>query len=453
MLNDRPTMLNLGHWLRYRARSAPNSLAIRDAGESLRYSELADRVAQARALLVAEGLAEGAVVGCALPASVSAVVALYAIWDLGGIAAPVETDSALKDMDFCVREPLPAGGGGRSAEVSGLRASVSGSDGLATRIQTSGSEGPSRSVDLTHANHIWSAVGSAANLGSSAEDEWLCCLPIHHVSGLAQVQRALLGGGSVALHPSFDAAEIAAQLDGSENAVLPVVATQLKRLVDVGADLSGARAILAGGGPVPEDLVEAASALGGLVLRTYGLTEAGSQVATVPPARATDAGPRCGPPLPTAEVRITDGRIEVRGPTVASRSADGDGWLRTGDLGSMDGEGWLTVLGRADDVIVTGGENVSPVEVESAIASHPAVSEVVVFGLPDSEWQTSVNAALVLVEGREMPSAEELRVHCEETLARHEVPKRFVPVTDFPRTASGKPHRRALAERMAAEGR
>lgn len=453
MVNDRPTMLNLGHWLRYRARSAPNSLAVRDAEESLRYSDLAERVEQARETLAAEGLAEGAVVGCALPPSVDAVVALYATWDLGAIAAPIEPGSVGAEMDFCVREPLPVGGGGRPAQGPGARTSASGPAEIATRIRTSGSEGPPGSVDLSHANHIWSAVGSAANLGSSTEDEWLCCLPLNHVSGLAQVQRALLGGGSVTLYPDFDAERISAALSGSEGALLSVVATQLQRLVDADAKLSGARAILAGGGPVPEDLVDAASGLGGRVLRTYGLTEAGSQVATVPPARAAEAGPRCGPVLPTAEVRITDGRIDVRGPTVATRSADQDGWLRTGDLGSLDGEGWLTVIGRADDVIVTGGENVSPLEVENALSSHPAVSEVVVFGLPDSEWQTSVNAALVLAEGCEMPSVEELRLHCGETLARHEVPKRFVPVSDFPRTASGKPLRRALAERIAAEGR
>ena len=208
------------------------------------------------------------------------------------------------------------------------------------------------------------------------------------------------------------------------------------------------------------------------MLPTYGMTETASQVATLPLERLRKPQLRgrlragsAGAPLFGAEIAIrrdaggaaatpsggageieTAGEIWVRGPMVARSSpVDADGWLRTGDLGRIDGAGDLWVLGRADQVIVTGGENVAPERVEAVLAAHPAVAECAVTGVDDPEWGRAVVAALVPRAPDRPPATAELAAWCRERLAPYEVPKRWRVVADLPRTAAGKPRRDALA--------
>jgi O-succinylbenzoic acid--CoA ligase len=197
----------------------------------------------------------------------------------------------------------------------------------------------------------------------------------------------------------------------------------LKRLLDAGADLSGPRAILVGGGPVPESVLAEALDRGATVVQTYGLTETCSQVTTLAPEDAQRKLGSAGRPLLTSHVRIRGGEILIQGPTVAPGRSDESGWLHTGDLGRIDDEGFLYVLDRIDDMIVTGGENVIPSEVEAVLIAHPAV--------------------VVLAPGAEV-TTDELRHHCAETLAGYKVPKRVELAAALPRTPSGKLMRRAL---------
>ena len=190
----------------------------------------------------------------------------------------------------------------------------------------------------------------------------------------------------------------------------------LVRLLDAGADLSGPRAILVGGGPVPAEVLEEALGRGATVVQTYGLTESCSQVTTLAPAEAGRKLGSAGRPLLTTHLRIRDGEILVQGPTVAPGCADADGWLHTGDLGRIDEEGFLYVTDRIDDLIVTGGENVVPAEVEEVLMRHPEVVDAAVVGRDDPEWQQAVTAVVVLRNGS-ATSADELRRHCGEALA------------------------------------
>ena len=170
------------------------------------------------------------------------------------------------------------------------------------------------------------------------------------------------------------------------------------------------------------------------VVTTYGLTEACSQVTTG------------GPPLFCTRVRIAaDGEILVAGPTVAPGAAGEDGWLRTGDLGELDAVGNLTVVGRAADTIVTGGENVAPAEVEAVLATHPAVADVAVHGAPDAEWGERVVATIVLSPDA-TATAQELTGYCRVRMAPYKVPKVFRFSLDLPRTQSGKLLRRDLED-------
>jgi O-succinylbenzoic acid--CoA ligase len=311
------------------------------------------------------------------------------------------------------------------------------------RILTSGTSGTPRMVGLTYGNHLWSAVGSAFNLGVEPTDRWLCCLPLFHVGGLSIVMRSVIYGTTAVIHDGFDVDRVAASLEGDGVTVISVVATQLIRLLEAGVDLLPLRAVLVGGGPVPDEVLEEAIGRGATVVQTYGMTETASQVTTLSPADAQRKLGSSGRPLLTTHLRIQDGEILVQGPTVAPGFADDDGWLHTGDLGRIDDEGFLYVEGRRGDVIVTGGENVMPDEVEEVLRRHPMVADAAAVGRADPEWQEAVTAVVVLRNGAEV-SADELRSHCATSLATFKVPKRVEFVAQLPRTASGKLIRSAL---------
>jgi O-succinylbenzoic acid--CoA ligase len=211
----------------------------------------------------------------------------------------------------------------------------------------------------------------------------------------------------------------------------------LVRLLEAGADLSAPRAILVGGGPVPEEPLEEAIARGATVVQTYGLTEACSQGATQPPG---EWAPAAGPPLFCTGVEIAaDGEILVRGPTV---SAGVPGRvLATGDLGELLDDGSLRVLGRKSETIISGGENVSASEVEAVLEEHPEVAEAAVYAVADARWGEAVHA---LVVARGTVGEAELRAHCAARLAAYKVPKAIAFVATLPRTASGKLQRHGL---------
>jgi O-succinylbenzoic acid--CoA ligase len=250
--------------------------------------------------------------------------------------------------------------------------------------------------------------------------------------------RSAIYGTTAVLTDGFDAEAVAATLhDRSEPITLvSVVATMLERVLDGGLrDPPALRWTLLGGGPVPPRLLERAVAHGVPVAPTYGMTEACSQIATF------------GWPLPETELAISDeGEVLVRGPTVSRAALSADGWLHTGDLGKLDDRGKLSLVGRLSDAIVSGGENVAPVEIEEVLRSHSAVIDAAVYGRPDPEWGEAVVAAVVARDGAQVDPSE-LRAHCAQRLARFKVPKRIEVVDNLPRTASGKLLRRALAGR------
>ena len=274
-------------------------------------------------------------------------------------------------------------------------------------------------------------------------DRWLCCLPLFHIGGLSIVVRSVIYGTAAVVHDGFDVDRVAASLEGDGVTMISLVATQLMRLLEADVDLLPLRAVLVGGGPVPEDVLEEAIGRGATVVQTYGLTEAASQVTTLEPGEAHRRLGSAGRPLLTTHLRIQQGEILVQGPTVAPGTADEDGWLHTGDLGRIDAEGFLYVEGRLGDMIVSGGENISPTEVEAALLRHPDISEAAVVGREDAAWQEAVTAVVVLRPGAEV-DGDELRSHCASVLAGYKVPKRIEFVGELPRTASGKLLRRAL---------
>lgn len=328
-------------------------------------------------------------------------------------------------------------------------------------MYTSGTTGYPKGVRQTAQNHFSSAVSSALNIGISPGDVWLCVMPLFHISGFSILMRSLIYGMGVQLHPKFDAAVCAEQLNQGTVTHMSVVAVTLERVLheletkglEVSADF---KSMLAGGGPVPVSYIERAEKFGISVLQTYGMTETSSQTTTLQAGDAKRKIGSSGKPLFLYQIRIGEneaagekGEIQIRGPQVtpgyigkyADRQVRQDGWFHTGDIGFLDDEGFLFVVDRRSDLIVSGGENIYPAEIEKVLLGHPAVREAGVCGMPDEKWGEVPAAFIVLAE--EVPK-EKLTEFLRKQLAGYKIPKHIHFVESLPRNASNKVLRREL---------
>ena len=438
----------LDNWLAQRAETCPDRLAVRSQGVDLNYAELELEAASTARRLAARGVRREAMVALELDPGPHYAAILHGLMKLGAVAYPLNTrlTDAEREQEL---ERVGAGLVLRSRlDLTATEADMPllgehDLDAIHCRLSTSGTSGRARSVGLTYGNFLWSAVGSAFNLGVDPADRWLCCLPLYHVGGLSILMRSVIYGTGAVIQKGFDPERVAESLSEDDVTLVSLVTTQLVRLLEAEVDLSGPRAIVVGGGPVPVDVIEEATGRGATVVQTYGMTETCSQVTTLTPAEARAKAGSAGRPLLTTHLRIQDGEILVQGPTVAPGASDEDGWLHTGDLGRIDEDGFLYVEGRLGDMIVTGGENVQPAEIEEVLLRHPDVADAAAIGRPDGRWQEAVTAIVVVRTGVDA-DAERLREHCASELPGFKVPKRFEFVAALPRTASGKLLRREL---------
>jgi O-succinylbenzoic acid--CoA ligase len=440
--------MKLDDWLSQRSQSCPDRTALAADGAEMTYAELEAEATWVARRLAAHGVRRGSTAALTMHPRREQVVLLHALMKVGAVLLPLgpRLTDAERAAIVAAEEPivdLDDAGQLTQTEADMPLLGEHDMDDICCRVLTSGSTGAPRPIALSYGNFLWNAVGSGFNIGVEPTDRWLCCVPLSHVAGLGIVMRSVIYGTTAVIHDGFDVDRVGAALEGDGITVVSLVATMLTRLLEADADLSGPRAILVGGGPVPEEPLEEAIAKGATVVQTYGLTETCSQVTTLAPADAQRKVGSAGRPLLTTHLRIQEGEILVQGPTVAPGSADADGWLHTGDLGQIDEEGFLYVRDRIDDMIVSGGENVVPAEVEEVLLRHPEVADAAVIGREDPEWQQAVTAVVVLESGSEA-SPDELRRHCAASLAGFKVPRRVELAAALPRTPSGKLMRRAL---------
>lgn len=339
-------------------------------------------------------------------------------------------------------------------------------DALHTIIYSSGTTGRPKGIMLTYSNHWWSVIGSSLNLGLYPSDKWLAVLPLFHVGGLSLLFKSVIYGIPLVLHSSFQEAAVNHAIDYEGVTIASVVSTMLVRMLDERHDKPyppTLRCLLLGGGPAPQPLLERCAAIGAPVVQSYGLTETASQNTTLAPAdaltRLGSAGKPLFPNLLMIDAPDTEGigEILVRGPTVTTgywqrpdetAIAVRNGWLHTGDLGRLDSAGFLYVLDRRSDLIISGGENVYPAEVEAILLSHPAIAEAGVFGLTDQSWGQIVTAAVRLRPGQSVTPTD-LTAFLSTKLARFKIPVKIFFVTpdqNLPRNAAGKLLRRELRE-------
>ncbi|MDM5249867.1 o-succinylbenzoate--CoA ligase [Lysinibacillus sp. G4S2] len=327
-------------------------------------------------------------------------------------------------------------------------------------MYTSGTTGFPKGVCQTVGNHQASATASVLNIGLHVEDAWLCAVPLFHISGFSILVRSLLYGNKVHLYDQFDAEAISQNIMDGEVTHMSVVAVTLERILHT-LEQKNAQAspkfkmMLAGGGPVPVDYLKRAHALNLAVAQTYGMTETSSQTATLANEDAMQKIGSAGKPLFFNQIRIAEpndngeGEICIRGPHVtpgyigrfAEKEATIDGWLHTGDIGSIDEDGYLFVIDRRADLIISGGENIYPAEIENVLLTHPAVKEAGVCGIDDDEWGQVPIAFVVL---KEQVQIEQIHAFCQQKLAKYKIPKEIIVIDELPRNGANKLLRRKL---------
>jgi o-succinylbenzoate---CoA ligase len=449
--------------VRAAAGEAPGRVALVEGATPFTFSELAERVARAAQRLRALGARPDVPVGLVAETREPFVTFLYALVALGVPVAPVHP--RLRSAER--RAVLHALGPRLVLEGDAQRELLAGTGDPEVQpfdvglehplaiVATSGSSGVPKGVVLSRRAFAAACDASAAHLGWRDGDRWLLCMPPAHVGGLSIPLRTLAGRRATVCGPpgSFEPQAVMRVVEEGAVTLLSLVPTMLAKLLSAGwSPPPSLRAVLLGGAGAPASLLHLARERRVPVLATYGMTETCGQVTTQVPGATPSPTEGAGRPLPGVQVRVVDGEIQVRAPSLLSgyaRPDDAapltiDGYLRTGDAGFLDADGRLHVLGRLDDRIISGGENVDPMEVEQALLALGGLRAACVFGVPDPTWGQVVAAALVPEAGSDR-AALEGRMAAE--LAPHRRPRHLFWVDALPTTASGKVDRRAAAER------
>jgi fatty-acyl-CoA synthase len=465
----------------------PDRAALHFEGTELRYGELAHQCRRLAALLWHDwGVRPGdrvAWLGGNHPAQ---LMLLFALARIGAVLLPVNFRLAAAELDAVLADCRPAHlvhdaafaevardlgarnrvathpapalqapGGARSAPL----AAEAGSPALL--VYTSGTTSGPKAAVHTQGNLLSNMAIAAAGQDLSERDVVATMLPLFHVGGLCiQTLPALYMGAQVILHPRF-AADAALDCFERQRPTLTLqVPATMRALIEHPrwrtADLSSLRAVWAGSSLLPRPLVEAFEARGLALCNVYGATETGPFSIALPPRHARDHPGSCGWPAPGVEARLEGaqggvGELLIRGPNVVARywpdqpACDAQGWFHTGDLASRAGDGSYTVMGRAKDLIISGGENIHPAEIEAVLAAHPAVAECAAFGVVDEQWGEAVAVAVVLHPGSSATDAQ-LQDHLAGRLARFKLPRHWLRVAALPKTALGKVRRQALVE-------
>ena len=444
-------------WLSHRVVSSPDDVALVRAedGEAWTYTDLDRLVSETAGRLAAHGIGPGDKVGVVTPPYVGTVGLIHAAMRIGATFVPLgeglterelaaridgvdlsavvcaestegEALDAVSRTDsvpvFSVDDPVDeAVTGVHDAEPESADPATWAFDDTLCVLFTSGTTGDPKPVPLTAGNVYSSAVASAFRLGVEPDDRWLVSLALHHMGGLAPVYRSALYGTTLVLREGFDPGGTADDIDTYDVTGVSLVPTMLQQMLDRRGTLSESlRAVLLGGAPAPDELLERCRDYSIPVFPTYGMTEAASQIATAAPRQTRDRLDTVGRPVFGTDVTVVDeddtpvgpgetGEIVVDGPTVTpgyidadadgdalDRSAFGEYGLHTGDVGRLDDDGFLYVLNRLDDRIISGGENVEPGEVVDVFREFPAVEDVAVVGLDDEVWGERVSALVAV---------------------------------------------------------
>jgi len=462
------------------------------------FAQFAGRVGRQAAALQARGVTAGERVALLAANDDALITLLTACWWLGAVACPLNIRWSVPELRFAVADcgaRLLVAGAQCAAQATGLADMTpvatcdelaaeserlapledtrTGGDALAALLYTGGTTGRSKGVALTHANFWAAAMTRGAELNNPPDSVSLLVAPLFHVAGLGRLVGQSIVGGTCATLPQFRAEGALAAIEQHHISDIVVVPTMLQALLDAPgfdpARLQSLQRIAFGAAPMPPDLLDRALAAWPRAefFQAYGLTETAGAVCINlpanhrPEARALGRLRSVGRAGLGAEIRIVDdsgrelprgevGEIVVRGPMVtrgywrlpeATAAALRNGWFHTGDGGHMDAEGYLFIADRLKDMIISGGENVYPAEVEAALRSHPAVADAAVIGVPDARWGEAVHAVVVLRAAADADPAtvgDTLLAWCRQQLAGYKCPRSFSVTDALPLSAAGK---------------
>ncbi|CDQ21382.1 o-succinylbenzoate--CoA ligase [Halobacillus karajensis] len=471
------------HWLDKQADLNPDRLAIETAdGRRLSFAQLRNKSRGMAHALIEEGVQQGDHVALLSNNHPLFPIFIHAISYIGATAILINTRLTPEEISYQLNDAqvshfyvektcypkaletvenmnIPV------KTVEGLNLDKTGSSDLQTELHmddvytmmyTSGTTGNPKAVMHTYGNHWHSAIASALNLGFQQEDKWLICLPLFHVGGFSVLMKSVIYGMPTLLLEKFDVTLVHRSIMDKGITHVSVVTVMLQRLLEELGDQTYPdyfRCMLLGGGPVPENLLQETAARKIPVFQTYGMTETSSQVATLSPESAFTKLGSAGKALSTAQLHIDSekngeiGEIVVQGPMVSkgyyNRPAREEAALWTGDLGYKDEDGFLYVVDRVNDVIISGGENIYPAEVESVLSALPGIREAGVTGCYDQQWGEVPEAYLVKEKGADL-TEEKVMEWCEERLAKFKWPVNIYWVDELPRNASNKILRRRL---------
>jgi len=480
----------VGSWAARRARMSPERVAVVHDGREFTYREVAARVTRAAHLLAAHGIGPGDRVAYLGPNHPTLLEALLATGAVGGAFVPLNTRLAAPELAYILRDsgaaaliwsprlsdvvsslnvPIPY-----QLSLDGYEAALSTMDPepidlpvepaeTCMIMYTSGTTGRPKGVMLTHANVTWNTMNLLIDVDVTTTEVTLVSAPMFHVAALNQtVLPTFCKGGTAILMSAFDPDRTLELIERHGVTFLFGVPAMFQAIALsprwAQADLSSVRSAICGGAPVPEPLIATYRKRGVTLQQGYGLTESAPGAtflrAADSPAKAGSAGTASfftdvrlagpnGAPIPPHE----PGEVQINGPNVMAgywglptETADTlttDGWLRTGDIAIADDEGYLYIRDRIKDLIISGGENIYPAEVEDVIYEHPAVAECAVIGVPDERWGEVGQAIVVLRSGTHLDPAD-LLAFLDGKIARYKIPKSVVFADGLPRTASGK---------------
>jgi len=472
------------HWLSHQSRVHPKKIALYFGDRSWTFRQLFDNATQLAQYFNNYGIRSGDHVGVLSKNSALQVQSFLALSMIGAVIVPLKHKLKPPELKYQIEDAecntiiaqdyfLPSLPQNISFISSGeLQHSIQkytpnfdsdstiSLDNTMTIFYTSGTTGNPKGVMLTYKNFLYSAMANSLNMGLQQNDLWLACLPLDHIGGFSILTRSVIQGTAILLLDHFEATETLQLLESKPVTIVSLVPTMLKRLLEAGLDIQNTsiRVILLGGAPPPPQLVSEALDRDLPVLRSYGMTETCSQVVTTPLNLVYQNYSSSGIPLPFTQIKIlnesaiecepgTIGEICVQGPTImqgywnnleaTEMTIDRNGWFWTGDFGYLDEKQNLYTVSRRENLIVTGGENVYPEEVESVLNSHPSIVESCVFGVEDVEWGHKVIAVIQFYQDSEL-NEEQISKFLTKRLARYKLPKEVISVEQFPHTNSGK---------------